>query len=52
MVMQVGVPKFVMSDQVTAQNKVDFQKYMDFATAQGIVKGQVDVTKYLVTFDK
>jgi len=25
---------------------------MDFATAQGIVKGQVDVTKYLVTFDK
>ena len=52
MVMQVGVPKFVMTDQVTAQNKADFQKYMDFATAQGIVKGQVDVTKYLVTFDK
>jgi NitT/TauT family transport system substrate-binding protein len=51
LVMQVGVPKFVMADQVTAQNKADFQKYMDFATAQGVVKGQVDVTKYLVTFD-
>jgi NitT/TauT family transport system substrate-binding protein len=52
MVMQVGLPKFVMVDQVTAQNKADFQKYMDFATTQGIVKGQVDVTKYLVTLDK
>jgi NitT/TauT family transport system substrate-binding protein len=51
MVMQVGLPKFVMVDQVTAQNKADFQKYMDFATTQGIVKGQVDVTKYLVTLD-
>ncbi len=52
MVMQVGLPKFVMADQVTAQDGADFQKYMDFATAQGIVKGQVDVTKYLVTLDK
>jgi NitT/TauT family transport system substrate-binding protein len=52
LVMKVGVPKFVMADQVTPQNMADFQKYMDFATAQGIVKGQVDVTKYLVTLDK
>jgi NitT/TauT family transport system substrate-binding protein len=52
LVMQVGVPKFVMVDQVTAQNKADFQKYIDFATAQGVVKGQVDVTKFLVTLDK
>jgi NitT/TauT family transport system substrate-binding protein len=51
LVMQVGVPKFVMADQVTAQNMADFQKYIDFATAQGVVKGQIDVTKYLVTFD-
>ncbi len=52
LVMQVGVPKFVMVDQATAQNKADFQKYMDFATAQGVVKGQIDVTQYLVTLDK
>jgi NitT/TauT family transport system substrate-binding protein len=52
LVMQVGVPKFVMVDQVTTQNKADFQKYIDFATAQGVVKGQVDVTKFLVTLDK
>jgi NitT/TauT family transport system substrate-binding protein len=52
MVMKVGLPKFVMADQITTQNKADFQKYMDFATAQGIVKGQVDVAKYLVTLDK
>jgi len=52
LVMKVGLPKFVMADQVTTQNMADFQKYMDFATAQGIVKGQVDVTKYLVTLDK
>jgi NitT/TauT family transport system substrate-binding protein len=52
LVMQVGVPKFVMVDQITAQNKADFQKYMDFATAQGVVKGQIDVTQYLVTLDK
>jgi NitT/TauT family transport system substrate-binding protein len=41
-----------MVDQVTTQNKADFQKYIDFATAQGVVKGQVDVTKFLVTLDK
>jgi NitT/TauT family transport system substrate-binding protein len=52
LVMKVGLPKFIMADQVTTQNMADFQKYMDFATAQGIVKGQVDVTKYLVTLDK
>jgi NitT/TauT family transport system substrate-binding protein len=52
LVMKVGVPKFTMADQVTAQNIADFQKYMDFATTQGIVRGQVDVTKYLVTLDK
>jgi NitT/TauT family transport system substrate-binding protein len=52
LVMKAGLPKFVMADQVTTQNMADFQKYMDFATAQGIVKGQVDVTKYLVTLDK
>jgi NitT/TauT family transport system substrate-binding protein len=52
LVMKVGLPKFVMADQVTTQNMADFQKYMDFATAQGVVKGQVDVTKYLVTLDK
>jgi NitT/TauT family transport system substrate-binding protein len=52
LVMQVGIPKFVMVDQITAQNKADFQKYMDFATAQGVVKGQIDVTQYLVTLDK
>jgi NitT/TauT family transport system substrate-binding protein len=52
LVMQVGVPKFVMVDQITAQNKADFQKYMDFATAQGVVKGQIDVAQYLVTLDK
>jgi NitT/TauT family transport system substrate-binding protein len=52
LVMKVGVPKFTMADQVTAQNIADFQKYMDFATTQGIVRGRVDVTKYLVTLDK
>ena len=52
LVMKAGLPKFLMADQVTTQNMADFQKYMDFATAQGIVKGQVDVTKYLVTLDK
>jgi NitT/TauT family transport system substrate-binding protein len=52
LVMQVGVPKFVMADQITAQNKADFQKYMDFATAQGVVKGQIDVAQYLLTLDR
>lgn len=52
LVMKVGLPKFLMADQVSTQNMADFQKYMDFATAQGVVKGQVDVTKYLVTLDK
>jgi NitT/TauT family transport system substrate-binding protein len=50
--MQVGLPAFVMVDQMTDQNRVDFQKYMDFAHDGGFLKEKVDVTKYLITLDR
>jgi NitT/TauT family transport system substrate-binding protein len=50
--MQVGLPAFVMVDQMTDQNRADFQKYMDFAHDGGFLKEKIDVTKYLITLDR
>jgi NitT/TauT family transport system substrate-binding protein len=52
LVREVGIPKAFMVDQLSDENRRDFQTYIDFAVTQGIVKEKLDPTKYLVVLDK
>jgi NitT/TauT family transport system substrate-binding protein len=52
LVREVGIPKAFMVDQLTEENRRDFQSYIDFAVTQGIVKEKLDATKFLVVLDK
>jgi NitT/TauT family transport system substrate-binding protein len=52
LVRQIGIPKAHMVDQLTDENRRDFQTYIDFAVSQGIVKEKLDASKYLVVLDK
>jgi NitT/TauT family transport system substrate-binding protein len=52
LVRQVGIPKASMVDQLTDENRRDFQAYIDFAVSQGIIKEKIDVSKYLIVLDK
>jgi NitT/TauT family transport system substrate-binding protein len=46
----VPLVKFTKITDLTAQNKAEFQKFIDFATTSGILSQKVDVTKYLYHF--
>ncbi|MCG6874446.1 MAG: ABC transporter substrate-binding protein [Betaproteobacteria bacterium] len=46
----VPLVKFTKITDLTAGNKAEFQKFIDFSTASGILSQKVDVTKYLYHF--
>ncbi len=50
LVRQVGIPLAKMSDQLTADDRAYFQKFIDFATEQKVVTGHVDTAAALMTF--
>lgn len=52
LVREVGIPKFFMADQLSAESKRDFQAYVDFAVTQGVIKEKLDASKFVVTLDK
>lgn len=46
----VPLVKFTNIKDLTAKDKADFQKFIDFSTSSGTLPEKVDVTKYLYTF--
>jgi NitT/TauT family transport system substrate-binding protein len=46
----VPLVNFVMSDDLSAGDKAEFQQFIDFVADNGILSEKVDVTKYLKTF--
>lgn len=46
----VPMIKYVMAKDLTAQDKQEFQKFIDFSVTTGTLPEKVDVTKYLKTF--
>jgi len=46
----VPLVNFVMSDDLSAGDKAEFQQFIDFVADKGILSEKVDVTKYLKTF--
>ena len=42
--------KYVMVKDLTAKDKEDFQKFIDFSVKTGTLPEKVDVTKYLKAF--
>jgi len=46
----VPLVKFTKITDLTASNKAEFQKFIDFAAASGILPQKIDVTKYLYHF--
>ena len=41
---------FLMAGDLTAKDKADFQKFIDFSVQTGTLPEKVDVTKYIQTF--
>jgi NitT/TauT family transport system substrate-binding protein len=50
--MTIPLPRMLMIDQLSAQDRKDFQKVIDFTTESGVLKQKVDTAKYLVVLDK
>lgn len=50
--MTIPMPRMLMVDQLSAQDKKDFQKVIDFTIQSGVIKDPVDTGKYLVVLDK
>lgn len=50
--MTIPLPRMLMVDQLTAQDKQDFKKVIDFTVESGVIKDKVDSLKYLVVLDK
>jgi len=46
----VPLVKFTNIKDLTAKDKADFQKFIDFSTSSGTLPEKVDVTKYLYRF--
>ncbi|NVO16368.1 MAG: ABC transporter substrate-binding protein [Rhodoplanes sp.] len=46
----VPLVKFVMTKDLTAKDKADFQRFIDFSVSTGTLSEKVDVTKYLQSF--
>lgn len=50
--MTIPLPRMLMVDQLSAQDRKDFQKVIDFTIQSGVIKDPVDTGKYLVVPDK
>ncbi len=50
--MTIPLPRMLMVDQLSAQDKKDFQKVIDFTIESGVIKDKIDTSKYLVTPDR
>ena len=46
----VPLVKFVMVNDLSAQDRGEFQTFIDFASKSGILKKKVDTAKYLKSF--
>ena len=46
----VPMVRYFMAKDLTAKDKADFQKFIDFSTQTGTLSEKVDVTKYLQAF--
>ncbi len=46
----VPMIRYFMAKDLTAKDKADYQKFIDFSTATGTLEQKVDVTKYLQAF--
>ena len=46
----VPLVKFTKVADLTAKDKAEFQKFIDFSSENGILPEKVDVTKYLYSF--
>lgn len=46
----VPLVKFVMTKDLTAKDKADFQRFIDFSVSTGTLSEKVDVTKFLQSF--
>lgn len=46
---KVGIPKMFMIDQLSADDHLYFQKFIDFATTQSILAAKVDMNTALIT---
>jgi NitT/TauT family transport system substrate-binding protein len=46
----VPMIRYFMAKDLTAKDKADYQKFIDFSTKTGTLSEKVDVTKYLQTF--
>jgi NitT/TauT family transport system substrate-binding protein len=46
----VPLVKFVMTKDLTAKDKADFQRFIDFSVSTGTLSEKVDVTKFLLSF--
>lgn len=50
--MTIPMPRMLMVDQLSAQDRKDFQKVIDFTVESGVLKEKVDTSVYLVVPDK
>ncbi len=46
---QVGIPKMIMTDKLSADDHLYLQKFVDFATSQNIVTAKVDTSAALIS---
>ncbi len=46
----VPMIRYFMAKDLTAKDKADYQKFIDFSTKSGVLEKNVDVTKYLHSF--
>ena len=46
----VPMVRYFMASDLTAKNKAEFQKFIDFAHESGTLPSKVDITKFLKTF--
>ena len=46
----VPLVNFTMVEDLSAQDKGEFQQFIDFVVDKGVISGKIDVTEYLKTF--
>jgi hypothetical protein len=50
-VMTVPLPGFSMVNELSAQDRTDFQAFIDFATESRVLEQRVETGRFLVTLD-
>ncbi|MEM8665246.1 MAG: ABC transporter substrate-binding protein [Pseudomonadota bacterium] len=50
--MTMPMPQFMMVDQLSDEDRADFQALIDFATENGVLDENVDTSEYLVVLDE